>query len=306
MKLLQVPSPFEKCEWPQKVLEDFRCRNLQLFVKRDDLIHPEISGNKWRKLRLNVEKMKQLEKRGILTFGGAFSNHLLATAAAGKMLGFQTIGWVRGEELTEESNSNLQKCAALGMKLTFVDRMRYTLRNDWDFLQELKSEYSQFHIVPEGGANALGVWGCQDILKEIKEPFHHIWTASGTGTTAVGIASGLQTNQELKVVNVVKGFNLETGFKAIHQTCFGDSDWADETWQRLEVVEDEQQLKYGQVSPELNAFIEEMKGYMPFDLESIYTAKTFRALLAYYKNHPEIEDTTIVFLHTGGLFNHKS
>ena len=146
---------------PVTELQDaiFAEKEVKLFVKRDDLIHPYISGNKWRKLRYNIEEMKRKDKNLLLTFGGAYSNHILATAAAGKEFGFHTIGIIRGEEL-QGINPVLKKVREAGMKLHFISREQYKLKNTMDFLNDLKKKFGNFYLVPEGGANEFGVKGC--------------------------------------------------------------------------------------------------------------------------------------------------
>src|SRR6185295_16569335 len=130
-------------------------KGIKLFVKRDDMIHPYISGNKWRKLKYNIEEMRRQGKNLLLTFGGAYSNHILATAAAGKQLGFNTIGIIRGEEPREKSPV-LKYALSAGMKPHFISREEYRKKNSEEFLEKLKAMFGDFYLVPEGGANKLG------------------------------------------------------------------------------------------------------------------------------------------------------
>ena len=159
--LFSLPSPLERKNWPSWVREDFEKRNLTLYFKRDDLIDDEVSGNKWRKLKFNILQAQQNAKKGILTFGGAYSNHLLATASLCHKMGLKSYGIIRGDELHPESNENLKRCQSLGMEMRFISREEYRLKEDWEYLMELKSEFSQYKIVAEGGKNFLGIIGCK-------------------------------------------------------------------------------------------------------------------------------------------------
>ena len=146
----------ELSELQELQAKQFVSKNVQVFVKRDDLIDKEVSGNKWRKLNYSIELANYQKKDGILTFGGAFSNHLLATAAACHKSGLKSIGVVRGDELTKDSNANLKRCHELGMKLIFISRVEYQLRNEKITQEEWKEDFPTFLLVPEGGANYHG------------------------------------------------------------------------------------------------------------------------------------------------------
>ena len=159
---LNIPSPTVHVEHPL-----FKANDLTVLMKRDDLIHPEISGNKWRKLKLNVEKYKHNKYDSILTFGGAYSNHIAATAAVGNAMGISTIGVIRGEELTPVSNATLEMAAAHGMQLNFVSRADYQYRYERWYWEDLRNQFGNCLIVPEGGANLLGALGCAEILNEL-------------------------------------------------------------------------------------------------------------------------------------------
>jgi 1-aminocyclopropane-1-carboxylate deaminase len=166
-------------------------KGIELFVKRDDLIDDFVSGNKWRKLKYNLALAKANNSAGVLTFGGAYSNHLLATVAACEKMGVPAIGIVRGEELNRNSNSVLSRCATLGMDLQFISRNEYALIHDRMYHEELLAKFPNFHIVPEGGANYYGIIGCQEILSETPNNYDHIFVAQGTTTTSAGLVFGL-------------------------------------------------------------------------------------------------------------------
>ena len=155
------------------LLED---KKIELFIKREDLIHPFVSGNKFRKLKHNLKEAKKLKKSALLTFGGAYSNHIVATAVAGNISGFKTFGIIRGEELgknlekTLEENSTLREAHDNGMKLQFVSREEYRQKTSFGFIEKLKNKWGDFYLIPEGGTNILAVKGCEEILsKEDKE-----------------------------------------------------------------------------------------------------------------------------------------
>lgn len=297
-----LPSPLQSVEWPSLVKEEFTERNLRLFFKRDDLIHPFISGNKWRKLRLNIEHCQQLKKAGILSFGGAYSNHLLALAAACQLAGIKSIGLVRGQELDKNANELLQKCAELGMELLFLTREEYALRDDWEYLSELKSEFSSYYVVPEGGKNFYGIIGCQDIVGEMELPFDDLWLPQGTCTTSVGVAMTLQEQQTLHIVPVLKGFDVEKEVKGLIMNNLNDESWVVDVLDRMVIHPNGHLGGYGKVTPELTAFIEEMQREIQVKFDPVYTGKTFKTLLDFYRTTPELENKDIVFLHTGGVF----
>lgn len=174
-----------------------------LSMLRLDLIDPEISGNKWFKLKLNLAKARELGKNRILTFGGAFSNHIAATAAACHRLGFQSTGIIRGEE-SAQSNATLSRAKELGMQLSFVSREEYRQKEEKQYLQSLEQRFPDAYIIPEGGDNALGQQGCEEILGNSAHSFERIFCAYGTGTTFKGLAKSLQAHQTLHGINVLK------------------------------------------------------------------------------------------------------
>lgn len=306
--LFNVPSPLERVTWPQKWKVDFDRRELKLFVKRDDLIHPEVSGNKWRKLYLNVQQAHHAGKKGILTFGGAFSNHLLATAFVCHKLGFQSIGIVRGEELNAQSNQNLKRCSDLGMHLIFITREEYRMKEDWEYLAEIKSEHSSYFILPEGGKNFYGIIGCQEIPAEVNKQndlIQDFWVSIGTGTTAAGMVLGMKEDQSLFCVPSSAYFKVEEELLQLFKRQFNDEDLGRECIQKVKVVHHENIGKYGSSNQVIGEFIHEIQVEIGLPLEEIYTAKTFYGLLKFYQENDKIENRSIVFIHTGGLCNKK-
>jgi 1-aminocyclopropane-1-carboxylate deaminase len=182
---LTLPSPVMEVRDPGLVAQGVR-----LFLKRDDLIHSQLPGNKWRKLKYNLQDAAEAGFSRLLTFGGAYSNHLLATAAAGHFFGFETVGVVRGEEHLP-LNETLSAATAHGMKLSYLDRTTYRSKTEPDVVADLHRQWDEFFLIPEGGANPAGVRGCRELVSEIDIPFDVITCSCGTGATLAGIAAGL-------------------------------------------------------------------------------------------------------------------
>lgn len=276
-------------------------KQIRLLVKRDDMIHSEVSGNKWRKLKYNVEQFKINRKKNILTFGGAYSNHLLATAAACHTLKIPSIGFVRGEELSVNSNENLRQCEAFGMKLKFVSRQEYALRNDYDYLKELSYEYSETHLIPEGGANYWGIIGCQEIVTELP-PFDHLFVAQGTSTTSCGLLLGLD-HQRLHVVPAIKNYDSIREMTNLFIKAGFDSEMIEDLLNQVEVHNNFHFGGYAKWNNELLDFMQSCKENHQLELDKIYTGKAFFALIHEITNSNQYNQSKIVFLHTGGLCN---
>jgi 1-aminocyclopropane-1-carboxylate deaminase len=196
---LRLPSPTQ--EITESRLDQ---AGVRLLLKRDDLIHPELPGNKWRKLEGNLEAARAGGHRRLLTFGGAYSNHLRALAAAGYHFGFDTVGVVRGEEHLP-LNPSLAYATARGMRLAYLDRSSYRQKTDPDVIGGLRDRFGDFYLVPEGGSNALAVAGCTAIPAEVGERFDVICCPVGTGGTLAGIVAGLDTGQRAIGFSALKG-----------------------------------------------------------------------------------------------------
>jgi 1-aminocyclopropane-1-carboxylate deaminase len=196
---LRLPSPLEE-------LGDDRLARagLRLLLKRDDLINPAIGGNKWRKLKYNLQAARDEGHQALLTFGGAYSNHIAATAAAGYHYGFATIGIIRGEEHLP-LNPVLAAAAGYGMRLEYLDRAAYRRKDDPALLGSLRRRLGGFCLLPEGGSNALAAQGCAEIAAEISEPFDVICCPCGTGGTLAGLAQGLAAGQRALGFSVLRG-----------------------------------------------------------------------------------------------------
>ena len=284
-------------------LDSDQFKNVRLLVKRDDLIHPEVSGNKWRKLKYNLELADYQKKDGILTFGGAFSNHLLAVASACHAAGLKSVGVVRGEELTVESNENLKRCSELGMELKFVSRESYDERNEKSCQEGWKEAYPHFLLVPEGGSNYYGMVGCQEIVKELPAEMDHLFVTQGTTTTSCGLLLGIDEETRLHVVPALKGFDAIAEMRKQLFPFLVDEETIDEYVKRVEVHPEAHFGGYGKWTSELLDFISECKKEYNLPLDKIYTGKAFYALMEWLSQQNFEKPQTIVFLHTGGLMN---
>jgi 1-aminocyclopropane-1-carboxylate deaminase len=288
-------SILEKLSFP--ILDE---KNIELFVKRDDLIDSEVSGNKWRKLKYNIEQALSKKNDTIITFGGAFSNHLVATAAACKLVGIRCIGIVRGEELNSNSNDTLRRCESYGMELKFVPRNEYALRNDSLYLKDIHLEHENAFIVPEGGANFYGMIGCQDIIKEIDKEFDHVFIAQGTTTTSCGVLISLPSESKLHVVPVLKGFDSISEMRSLLNYTLFDEELTEELLSRVQVHCDAHFGGYGKYDLELLNFIKQFYQENSIKLDPIYTGKVMFELI---KNiiEDKLNNSKVLFIHTGGL-----
>lgn len=274
--------------------------NVELFVKRDDLIHNEVSGNKWRKLKYNFEQFHRSKKNQILTFGGAFSNHLLATASACHQYGIPCIGIVRGEELANDSNPILKRCCELGMQLEFISRMEYGMRGDKEYLEELSQEYPNSFIIPEGGANYLGVIGCQEIMNEVEGDFDEVFVAQGTSTTSCGLLLSNKT-KSLHVIPALKGYESISEMTQLLARTGVERELIDDLMTKVIVHENAHFGGYAKVDNQLIRFIQKIDNEMNLPLDKVYTGKAFFALMEALENG-RLDGTKILFVHTGGLY----
>ena len=187
-------------------LENIRL-NAQVYLKPEYSIHPKVSGNKFRKLKYNLQKAQSENYKGILTFGGAFSNHIAATAAAGQALNIPTVGVIRGEELDSkiDQNPTLRYAKSCGMHLEFVSRSDYKDKTTPEYLKTLLETFKDFYIIPEGGTNALAIKGCQEILTESDQQFDLICCSVGTGGTLTGLINSSLPSQKIIGFPALKG-----------------------------------------------------------------------------------------------------
>lgn len=266
-----------------------------LDIKREDQIHKDVSGNKFRKLKYNLIEAKRAGYTTILTFGGAFSNHIAATAAAGKIMGMQTIGIIRGEELADNiektlsGNKTLQFAVAAGMRFKFISRETYRNKMSSVFLEQLKNEFGECYIIPEGGTNSLAIKGCEEILTEKDKKYDVVCCAVGTGGTISGIINSTNTEQTVLGFPALKGDFLteeikkitkKTNWKLIHEYHFGG---------------------YGKINQEGIEFINKFKEQQHIALDPVYTGKMVFGIFDLIQNGFFKKNTRILAIHTGGL-----
>ncbi len=287
----RLPSPLQEA-----ADERFTRRGIRLLLKRDDLIHPELIGNKWRKLAPNLTAAAG---RPIVTFGGAYSNHLRATAAAGRLLGLPTVGVVRGQELAERPlNPSLARCVADGMRLHFVDRSTYRRKTDPEtqaaILRAAGAE--EAYVVPEGGSNALAVRGCRALGEELRGQADVVAIACGTGGTLAGLAAGLDPGQQALGIPVLKGAFLADDVRGLQTEAFGGprGDW------RLD--ERFHFGGYARTTPALDAFAEDFEERHGVPVERLYVAKLLYGLVTLAEEGAFGAGAVVVAVVTGAPF----
>lgn len=274
-------------------LEEFK---ISLFMKREDQIHPFISGNKYRKLKYNILKAKEQEKKTLLTFGGAFSNHISAVAFAGKEYGFKTIGIIRGDELGNDLEKTLQHNITLStakdheMQFKFITRSDYRLKHTSKFITDLRKEFDDFYLVPEGGTNELAIKGCEEILKPADEEFDVICCGIGTGGTISGLINSAKAHQKVLGFPALKGDFLQ---KEVEQYTIQNKNWS--------LIKDYHFGGFGKINEELINFINHFKQETTIALDPIYTGKMMFGIVDLIKNGYFKKGTKILAIHTGGL-----
>lgn len=264
---------------------------IEVYVKREDVLHSEISGNKFRKLKYNLTEAQDLGFTKLLTFGGAYSNHIAAVAAAGKEFDFETIGVIRGEELQEKylENPTLKKASENGMQFEFVTRTQYRDKNNVAFLDALKNKFGAFYLIPEGGTNALAVKGCEEILTDNDEIFDFICCAVGTGGTISGIINSLKPHQKAIGFPALKGDFLQEDIKKYAK----NSQW--------NLVTNYHFGGYAKINDELKQFMKQFFKKYLISLDPIYTSKTFFGVISLISKGYFKPDSKILLIHTGGL-----
>ncbi len=274
---------------------------IQIDIRREDLIHPTIGGNKWRKLKYNLEQAKLRGNSTILTFGGAYSNHISATAAAGKLYGFETIGVIRGEEHLP-LNPTLSNAVSWGMKLHYLDRSTYKEKDSFEVKEQLCDQLGAFYMIPEGGSNYYGLNGCMEILTKEDEQYTHILCPAGTGCTAAGIALMLKPHQKLLVFPALKGgaFIKDEMIRFIHMID-ADQEFVEDIMSRVELVTDYHFGGYAKISPELIEFLGEFYNAHHIKWDAIYNGKMAYGLLDLIKKGRFSQKDKLLVIHTGGL-----
>lgn len=285
-----IPTPLQRLS--NAAIES---AGVQLYIKRDDLIHPTVSGNKWRKLKYNLLEAQAVGAAAVLTFGGAYSNHLYATAAAGNALGLKTVGVVRGLELEGKENATLQFCREQGMELHFVTREEYRQRHSEAYLQEIAARFGDPYLIPEGGTTGLALKGVAEMVYEVKEQLgampDYIATAAGTGGTAAGI---LSAGTNALAFAALKGGDFLK--QDIHQLLKEYKEPGN-----LTLLTDYHFGGYAKWNNELLTFMQNFRAEFNIQLEQVYTAKMLYGLFDLLAKGYFKAGTTIVAVHTGGL-----
>jgi 1-aminocyclopropane-1-carboxylate deaminase len=268
---LNLPSPIEEI-----FDECWNSKGIQVFVKRDDLIHPIISGNKWRKLKKYLQTFSFNTHSGLLSFGGAYSNHLYALAFLGLSLEIPTVGIIRGDELTTKSNPYLAQMNEWGMKLHFISRAEYRSKF-------IPTGYEKYAEIAEGGFGHLAIKGMEELVNELPES-DLIYTAVGTGATAIGLAN--YTNKPVVgVLTLNNRAEIEEHSIPINL-----------------VIEDAYVFgKYAKQNDELDQFCVDFQAKHQIAIEPIYTGRMFYALIEHIKNGHIASNTKLVAIHTGGI-----
>jgi len=268
---------------------------VKLFIKREDLVDYELGGNKWRKMKYNLEAAIQQNHDTLLTFGGAYSNHIYATAAAGKRLGFRTIGIIRGEAY-QPLNPTLQFASDCGMQLEYIDRCSYRQKNQPEFIAQLKEKFGRFYLLPEGGSNLLALKGCAEIINEINQEFDYVCSACGTGATLAGIISALQLHQK------TIGFSALKGGEFLSEEINNFLQQAGSTPVPQWLINTDYHFGgYAKTTPKLWDFIEQFERDFNIPLDGVYTGKMFYGLFDLIQKGYFPEGSRIIAIHTGGL-----
>ena len=267
------------------------CTSINVFLKPEYQIHKYISGNKYRKLKYNLQKAKEQTSNTLLTFGGAYSNHLLAVAAAGKEQGFKTIGIVRGEELKTKISENptLNLCKSFGMHLHFVNREFYRKKNERKQIESFENMFGDFYLIPEGGTNVLAIKGCKEILSESDEKFDYICCPVGTGGTMLGLVESSNENQKVIGFPVLKGGFLQD---------FITENTLRTNW---ELRTDYHFGGYAKINEDLITFINWFKSTYNIPLDPVYTGKMLYGVFDLLKKDFFNPNANILVIHTGGL-----
>lgn len=283
IKSFLIPTPINT---PLKFDNSYQ---VEVVIKREDAIHPHISGNKYRKLKYNILEAQHLGYATLLTFGGAFSNHIAAVASVGQLFGFKTIGVIRGEELAEVSNPTLGFAKSCGMQCHFVSREAYQQKHEAVFLETLSEQFGNFYLLPEGGTNALAVKGCEEILTEHDTQFDYICCAVGTGGTISGLINSSLPHQKVLGFPALKGDFLREEISKFAQKSHWD------------LVTDYHFGGYAKICPQLISFINTFKDAYGIALDPIYTGKMLFGVFDLIEKGYFPKGSKILVIHTGGL-----
>lgn len=270
-------------------------RNISVSVLREDEIHPVISGNKFRKLKYNLLQAQKEGKTKLLTFGGAFSNHIAATAEAARVCGLESIGIIRGDELAErfpeilKENSTLAHAHQNGMQLHFETRENYRKKNSLEQLKFYKEKFGDFYLIPEGGTNELAIKGCKEILSQQTDSFDVICVSVGTGGTLAGLVEASKSHQRV------------IGFSALNCDYLTSEVRQMTSKENWDICYDFHFGGYAKVTDELVGFINDFGKKYPIALDPIYTGKMIYGISELIKGDFFPKNTRILAVHTGGL-----
>ena len=274
-------------------------KSVKTYIKREDAVHAALSGNKWRKLKYNLIDAKDRGFDKLLTFGGAYSNHIYAAAAAGNLFGFETVGIIRGEE-TLPLNPTLQFAGNMGMSLNYLPRSIYRRRNEPEFQRRLAEQFGDVYIVPEGGSNVRALKGVAEMVDEIDVDFDFVVSAVGSGGTAAGIISALNSRQRYIGVPAIKGGEYLSDI--IAKFLFEYSGKVYDNWS---LATEFHFGGFAKLTKELVQFKTRFEEENGFELDYIYTAKMLFALERLINEGAIPEGGTVVAIHTGGLQGNK-
>lgn len=269
----------------------FKEKSVKLFLKREDLIHPHISGNKWFKLKYNLIEAKKQGFNQLLSFGGAYSNHIYALAAAGKEFNFKTIGVIRGEEY-KKLNPTLAFAKKCGMKFIYINRIDYRDKYNKKLLNQLREQFGEFYLIPEGGSNKLAVKGCKELVNRIDIDYNYICCACGTAGTISGIIEGLN------------GKNFALGFSALKNADFlydEISKLSERKYLNWEINLEYHSGGYAKFNNNLLDFVKRFERNHNIPLEPIYTGKMLFGIYDLIEKNYFSQNSVIVAIHSGGL-----
>jgi 1-aminocyclopropane-1-carboxylate deaminase/D-cysteine desulfhydrase-like pyridoxal-dependent ACC family enzyme len=294
LKSLQLPLLTEK--------------HVRIDVLRLDQLHPQISGNKYFKLKYNLQEAQNQGYTKVLSFGGAFSNHIYALAAACKMMNLETIGIIRGEKI-EPLNPTLSFAEKAGMHLHFISRESYKQKDQAEFKKQLETIFGDFYLIPEGGSNGLALAGIKEIMTLIESDFEYIATSCGTGATMAGLMLGLKGSQKVLGFSALKGGDFLWGdMQEMFQDYFQKypenipqeplNEWMKT---KSDLLLEYHFGGYAKNKPALAEFMADFETEQEIPIEWIYTGKMFFGLLDLVKKDYFKPNTRIIALHTGGL-----
>lgn len=285
------PQPVQVCTLFHPVLEE---KGLQLSLMRLDTVHTQVSGNKFFKLKHNLVEAKNQGKKTILTFGGAFSNHIYATASAAQIGGFRSLGIIRGED-ADRDNPTLSHARKMGMELHFVDRESYRLKNTLEFLEKLHSQFGEVYLIPEGGTNEMAIQGTKEILDESHAAFTDICVSIGTGGTFAGLAASLLPHQHLVGFSSLKGEFIRQEIDSIL------SRFEIRPKGKFSIETGAHFGGYGKHNPELIEFIRWFHRVFGFPLDPVYTGKMAFGVWQLIGRNYFSPGSSILIIHTGGM-----